>query len=100
MITESDIENALDDVSESVLAGWLADTNQFYELADAIANIAVNGQPVETLNGNIQQLVNMCRDHHWKTAEKIARDKSLAGARMKDDFDDWYLNAEMGRMVA
>jgi hypothetical protein len=92
MITESDIEDALDEVQENELAAWLVDQNQFNELADRIAQIAVNESPVSVLYGNIQQLVNLCRDHHWKVAERVAQDKDDAHrfqCEMKDAFDDY-----------
>jgi hypothetical protein len=89
-ITHDDIADALDDVQENEVAAWLADTNQFNELANSIATVAENDNPASVLMGNVQQLINMCREYRYQLATKKAQHKDDARrfqASMADSYD-------------
>jgi hypothetical protein len=104
MITDDDILNAMDDVDEEQVEAMLAESECFlYSLAKAIVTVKCFGGDA----AHLTTALNVCMEEadriKYSLAVPIAQKKDDAKrfqATMKDDFDDLYLNAEMGRKVA
>lgn len=104
MITDDDIQNAMDDVDEEQVETMLAESDCFlYSLAKQIVAVKCFGGNAENLATALTACMEEAERIHYSLAVPIAQKKDDAKrfqATMKDDFDDWYLNAEMGRKVA
>jgi hypothetical protein len=104
MITDDDIQNAMDDVDEEQVETMLAESDCFlYSLAKAIVTVKCFGGDAAHLTTALKACMEEAERIKYSLAVPIAQKKDDAKrfqATMKDDFDDWYLNAEMGRKVA
>jgi hypothetical protein len=109
MITDDDILNAMDDVDEEQVETMLAESDCFlYSLAKAIVTVKCFGGDAAHLTTALKACMEEAERIKDALAVGIAQKKDDARrfqAESEDDedegdFDEWYLNAEMGRKVA
>lgn len=94
MVTESQIENCLDDIDEETLVAFLQDSNALVFLARAIVRQAMFGSESLHVQPFLKDCVNAVRDRHWELAEKKASEPKLhVEETMRTEWRDSHVQA-------